>query len=56
MYVYYRKQPDALQFCRWSCINSIGDIVHIQQIDLLKNVISIIQWSSRGCQTCELLY
>ena len=44
------------EFSGWSSVNTIGHIVDVEQVDLLQDVVSVVQGTSTGCQTRELLY
>ena len=42
------------QICRWRGVNAIGHIVHVQQVDLLKDVVGVVEWPSCCGETGEL--
>ena len=51
--------------CSWHCsqlcgrrgVDAVGDVVgHVEEVDLLEDVVCVVQRSRRGCEAGELLY
>ena len=62
MEIYFSENPgwSPLELCRRSGVYPVGEtvvgVVHVEQVDLLQDVVRVVQGPRRGCQTGELLY